>query len=113
MKDHEFYWKMFDMCTDHLIRFAKKVPGVYKWLNAHPEQLDWIAAWLKTNPKPPAPLPNVKSDMKLEKERGEPHGLYQERYECYVQTSKFAPYGLTNQAKQLLLMSSKTAVMEN
>jgi len=103
MKDHEFTWKMFDMCLDHLIRFAKKVPLAYKWLNAHPEVLDWIANWLKTNPKPPALLPNVKTDMKLETERGEPQGLYHEKYDCYTQTSKYAPYGLLIQQKQVFI----------
>jgi len=102
LKEHEFYWKMFDMIVDHLIRFAKRSQLVFKWLNTHPEYVDWLSGWLKTNPKPPSPTPS-KTDMKLEKERGEPLGLYQERYECYVQTSKYAPYGLSNQAKQIAL----------
>jgi len=101
MKEHELYWKMFDMCTEHLIRFAKKVPLAAKWLTGQPEVLDSIAGWLKANPKPPAPIPNVKSDMKLEKDRGDGIAMYQEKYDCYVQTSKYYSYGLTNQEKQI------------
>jgi len=101
MKEHEYYWKMYDMCTDHLIRFSKRSQLVYKWLHGHGQVLDWVANWLKTNPNPPPQMATERIDMKLEKERGEPIGLYQDKYECTTQTSKYAPYGLSNQAKQI------------
>jgi len=91
------------MCVDHLIRFAKHVPHVYKWLNAHGEFLDSISAWLKANPKSPAIPGSPPTQMRVEKERGENIALYQDRYECYTQTSKFASYGLSNQAKQVVI----------
>jgi len=90
-----------------IIWFAspKKVPSVHKWLQAHPEALDSIAAWLKANPKSPAISGQApgRNDPKAEKERGEGVPFYQDKFETYTQTSKYTHYGLSNQAKQVLI----------
>jgi len=50
------FWKITDMCIDHLIRQAKRVPEVYTWLHAHGSVLDVLISWLQTYPEPPSPF---------------------------------------------------------
>jgi len=81
-----------------------------KWLQSHSDQLDWILQWLKAWPKPPT---NNKGDMKLEKDRGDGIILYQEKWDCYVQTSKYAAYGLSNAAKQIVIEQIKNGKLSD
>jgi hypothetical protein len=51
------YWKVTDLCLDHLIRMAKKSRAVLDWLVANPKYLDNMIGWLHTYPEPPAAVP--------------------------------------------------------
>jgi len=100
LHDQERWWKVADMLIEHLIRFAKRSSLVIKWLKEHPDELDWIANWLKQNPKPPL---NNKGEIKSDRERADTGvvALYHDKYECYCQNSKYVAYGLTTQQKQI------------
>lgn len=53
MKVQQKFWKITDLCIEHLIRIAKKQPDCCSWLTARAASWEWIIVWLNTNPRPP------------------------------------------------------------
>lgn len=53
MEDQQGYWKITDLCIEHLIRLAKKHKKCYEWLHANEQYLNWILSWLEIHQKPP------------------------------------------------------------
>jgi hypothetical protein len=53
MKQQDRYWKITDLCIEHLIRIAKKNQDVYTWLHAHPERWAWLIEWVNAFPQQP------------------------------------------------------------
>lgn len=50
MEVQQRYWKMTDLCIDHLIRTAKNSPKCLKYLSKQGKRLDWLIAWLTQHP---------------------------------------------------------------
>jgi len=67
------FWKITDLCIEHLCRMAKKSRLVYQWLQGHSSQLDTLIGWVSNHQEPPAPYgmrydtPNRTSDIQLYK----------------------------------------------
>lgn len=53
MEEQSRFWKITDMCIEHLIRLAKKSPKCHMWLHHHGNQLNWILSWLEIHRNPP------------------------------------------------------------
>ncbi len=60
--DQSKFWKVTDLCLDHLIRMAKKSRAVLDWLVANPKYLDNMIGWLHAYPEPPAAVPSYLRD---------------------------------------------------
>jgi hypothetical protein len=52
MEVQQRFWKMTDMCIEHLIRTAKNNPKCLKYLSKQGKRLDWIITWLNQHPTP-------------------------------------------------------------
>lgn len=52
MEMQQRFWKMTDMCIEHLIRTAKNNPKCLKYLSKQGKRLDWIITWLGQHPAP-------------------------------------------------------------
>jgi len=53
MKQQEKYWKITDLCIEHLVRLAKKNADVYAWLRNHQDRWVWLIDWLNAFPVQP------------------------------------------------------------
>jgi len=53
MDHQQMYWKITDLCIEHLIRTAKKSPEVYQWLRANVSKMSWLLDWVTLFPNAP------------------------------------------------------------
>jgi len=53
MRQQERFWKITDLCIEHLIRIAKKNADVYQWMHEHADRWGWLIEWLTAYPNPP------------------------------------------------------------
>jgi len=53
MEHQQVYWKITDLCIEHLIRIAKKCPEVYQWLRTNWSKVNWLLDWLTLYPQAP------------------------------------------------------------
>jgi len=53
MKQQDKYWKITDLCIEHLIRVAKKNDDVYNWLKDHVDRWQWVIDWVAAFPNQP------------------------------------------------------------
>lgn len=54
MKIQNAYWKITMLCTEHLIRMAKKSERVYTFLNANSTKLEWVLEYCTKFKVPPS-----------------------------------------------------------
>jgi len=47
------YWKITDLCIEHLIRMAKQCPLACAWLQTNTSRYAWVIDWLTENENPP------------------------------------------------------------
>jgi hypothetical protein len=60
MEMQQRFWKMTDMCIEHLIRTAKNNQKCLKYLSKQGKRLDWILTWLTQHPTPDRDCPLYK-----------------------------------------------------
>jgi len=58
MKQQDKFWKITDLCVEHLIRIAKKNNNVFQWLSAHPDRWVWLIDWITQFPNQPSQMDN-------------------------------------------------------
>jgi len=58
MKQQDKYWKITDLCIEHLIRLAKKNDDVYNWLRDHVDRWSWVIDWIAAFPNQPSHMDN-------------------------------------------------------
>jgi len=54
MKQQDKYWKITDLCIEHLIRLAKKNAEVFAWLASHADRWAWLIDWIGAFPQQPS-----------------------------------------------------------
>jgi len=53
MKQQDRYYKITELCIEHLIRIAKKNGEVYVWLRDHADRWSWLIEWIGQYPNQP------------------------------------------------------------
>jgi hypothetical protein len=53
MKLQQQYWKITELCAEHLLRLAKTFPEAQVWIREHPNASAWLVDWLMFNTAPP------------------------------------------------------------
>jgi len=54
MKVQQQFWRVTQLCIDHIIRLAKRNPAVYSWLNKNAAKMQWLGEYAVTYARPPA-----------------------------------------------------------